>query len=316
MPLHNVPRSELNQIVESCIVNAAGGGLFAALQGARLISQNLIGNPRIALAFRQYGLPGENGQQDPQGGPLVTFCARFNAAKTISEITRLGFLGSQWHQSHVGRHLRQQPDYLQPDYRFTDIRVNEQDGNKQDAASFVPRLRDLIEAHILPTVEKQSAKSLNELAHQSADAIMQMPQPLAGILYFSDVKVSLRAVTNGHVDKRGSATAQRGKVGARERDGIFVALGSNLGDRVRVVENACRNIEASGDIRVVATSSLFETEPMYVEDQNRFLNGVCKVRVPSDSPYVAFANDRRSTLLWSPLNCSIDCRPSRTILVG
>lgn len=56
----------------------------------------------------------------------------------------------------------------------------------------------------------------------------------------------------------------------------FVALGSNLGDRVAEVEKACRLMDARG-IRVRRTSSLWETEPMYVKDQDRFINGVCEV---------------------------------------
>jgi 2-amino-4-hydroxy-6-hydroxymethyldihydropteridine diphosphokinase/dihydropteroate synthase len=36
----------------------------------------------------------------------------------------------------------------------------------------------------------------------------------------------------------------------------------------------------SRGINVLRTSSLWETEPMYVLDQNNFLNGVCEVGRP------------------------------------
>ncbi|KAF3484221.1 folic acid synthesis protein [Arthroderma uncinatum] len=62
----------------------------------------------------------------------------------------------------------------------------------------------------------------------------------------------------------------------------FVALGSNLGDRVAMIEEACREMEARG-IRIKRTSSLFETAPMYVMDQGAFLNGACEVET-SKSP--------------------------------
>ncbi|EEQ31745.1 trifunctional dihydropteroate synthetase [Microsporum canis] len=62
----------------------------------------------------------------------------------------------------------------------------------------------------------------------------------------------------------------------------FIALGSNLGDRVAMIEEACREMEARG-IRVKRTSSLFETAPMYVTDQGTFLNGACEVET-SKSP--------------------------------
>jgi len=57
----------------------------------------------------------------------------------------------------------------------------------------------------------------------------------------------------------------------------YIALGSNLGDRIGWIEKACNEMDARG-IRVKRSSSLWETEPMYVLDQNRFVNGACEVR--------------------------------------
>ena len=57
----------------------------------------------------------------------------------------------------------------------------------------------------------------------------------------------------------------------------FIALGSNMGDRVAMIERACREIEASKTMRIVRTSSLWETKAMYVLDQDKFVNGACEV---------------------------------------
>lgn len=57
----------------------------------------------------------------------------------------------------------------------------------------------------------------------------------------------------------------------------YIALGSNVGDRLAAIEHACRTIDRSPDMRILRTSSLYETEPMYVENQDRFLNGACLV---------------------------------------
>jgi 2-amino-4-hydroxy-6-hydroxymethyldihydropteridine diphosphokinase/dihydropteroate synthase len=62
----------------------------------------------------------------------------------------------------------------------------------------------------------------------------------------------------------------------RRKRTAYIALGSNLGDRVAEIEEACRQMDARG-VRVKRTSSLWETEPMYVVDQDRFLNGACEV---------------------------------------
>ncbi|KAL2754431.1 hypothetical protein ACRALDRAFT_1063272 [Sodiomyces alcalophilus JCM 7366] len=83
-----------------------------------------------------------------------------------------------------------------------------------------------------------------------------------------------------HVQTR---TACGGGCGCRSRESssppgrktAYVALGSNLGDRIAWIEQACREMDRRG-IHVRRTSSLWETEPMYVLDQDRFLNGVCE----------------------------------------
>lgn len=58
----------------------------------------------------------------------------------------------------------------------------------------------------------------------------------------------------------------------------YIALGSNLGDRITEIEKACNEMNRRG-IRVKRTSSLWETEPMYVTEQDRFINGACEVRL-------------------------------------
>ena len=62
----------------------------------------------------------------------------------------------------------------------------------------------------------------------------------------------------------------------KRRRTAYIALGSNLGDRIAEIERACNEMDRRG-IRVKRTSSLWETEPMYVLDQDRFVNGACEV---------------------------------------
>ena len=64
-----------------------------------------------------------------------------------------------------------------------------------------------------------------------------------------------------------------------ERQGgqeVYIALGSNLGDRLRTMEKALEKLESSG-IHILDVSALYESEPMYVQQQPQFLNSVCKV---------------------------------------
>ena len=53
---------------------------------------------------------------------------------------------------------------------------------------------------------------------------------------------------------------------------VFIAVGSNLGDRARKLEDAVAGLRDF--VKVTKTSPIYETEPRYVEDQPRFLNMV------------------------------------------
>lgn len=56
----------------------------------------------------------------------------------------------------------------------------------------------------------------------------------------------------------------------------YIALGSNLGDRIGWIEKAC-NMMGERGIKIKRTSSLWETAPMYVVNQENFINGACEV---------------------------------------
>ncbi|ORY84757.1 Dihydropteroate synthase-like protein [Protomyces lactucae-debilis] len=63
----------------------------------------------------------------------------------------------------------------------------------------------------------------------------------------------------------------------------FLALGSNLGDRQRYIQQALDQLDARG-IQVINTSMLYESAPMYVTNQPAFLNGAACV-LTSLSPH-------------------------------
>ena len=57
---------------------------------------------------------------------------------------------------------------------------------------------------------------------------------------------------------------------------VYIALGSNVGDRIGNIESACQQMCNRG-IKVTRTSPLYETKAMYLEDQQSFINGACEV---------------------------------------
>ena len=60
---------------------------------------------------------------------------------------------------------------------------------------------------------------------------------------------------------------------------VTIAIGSNLGDRYANIEKALYQMERKHeDIAITGTSFLYESEPKYVLDQQKFLNCVVTVR--------------------------------------
>lgn len=57
----------------------------------------------------------------------------------------------------------------------------------------------------------------------------------------------------------------------------YLALGSNLGDRMALLNDALERLAAAG-VEIVRASRIIETAPAYVLDQPNFLNMVVEVR--------------------------------------
>ena len=57
----------------------------------------------------------------------------------------------------------------------------------------------------------------------------------------------------------------------------YIGVGSNLGDKVANCREAIRRVDSLGGCSVTARSGLYRTEPVDVEDQDWYVNGVIAV---------------------------------------
>lgn len=60
-------------------------------------------------------------------------------------------------------------------------------------------------------------------------------------------------------------------------DGVFIGIGANLGDRKKTLQEAVLLLNAESNVSVVAVSSVYETDPVGVLDQPKFLNAVLQI---------------------------------------
>ena len=57
----------------------------------------------------------------------------------------------------------------------------------------------------------------------------------------------------------------------------YIGIGSNIGDRLRIIDSAIGEMRNNRSIRVTRASSIYETEPVSDIPQGKFLNGVIEV---------------------------------------
>ncbi len=92
---------------------------------------------------------------------------------------------------------------------------------------------------------------------------------------------------------------------------VYLALGSNMGDRRRYLERAIQHLPPP--VRVLKTSTIYETEPWGYEDQPAFLNQVIQGRTTLSPPellvYLKDIEDhmgREETFRYGPRVIDID----------
>ena len=59
---------------------------------------------------------------------------------------------------------------------------------------------------------------------------------------------------------------------------VYLCLGANLGDKKRNLNRALKEIRNLKMVKVLKTSSIYETEPVGFKDQSWFLNAVIKIK--------------------------------------
>ncbi|WP_044895770.1 2-amino-4-hydroxy-6-hydroxymethyldihydropteridine diphosphokinase [Bacillus alveayuensis] len=94
---------------------------------------------------------------------------------------------------------------------------------------------------------------------------------------------------------------------------VYIALGSNIGNRLRYLHDAVKKLDEHEQISVVDTSSIYETEPVGYVEQDDFLNMVIQVKTTL-SPFALFevtqkieiVLGRKREIHWGPRTLDLD----------
>jgi 2-amino-4-hydroxy-6-hydroxymethyldihydropteridine diphosphokinase len=93
----------------------------------------------------------------------------------------------------------------------------------------------------------------------------------------------------------------------------FIAIGSNIGDRLQYLSNGIKQMNAHDKIKLVNASSIYETDPVGYTDQDAFLNMVIQVKTTL-GPYELIDElllieeilGRKREIKWGPRTLDLD----------
>jgi 2-amino-4-hydroxy-6-hydroxymethyldihydropteridine diphosphokinase len=93
----------------------------------------------------------------------------------------------------------------------------------------------------------------------------------------------------------------------------YIALGSNIGNRLYYLREAVKALDNHEQISVIATSSIYETEPVGYINQDKFLNMVIQITT-SLSPFALLEVTqkieqkfgRKREIRWGPRTLDLD----------
>jgi len=150
----------------------------------------------------------------------------------------------------------------------------------------IEALIDCLAKYLVTSSSLLNGKAAGEL---EVELSVKKPSALAfGVAAFTITRTrsyyspstSASAISGGSGSKSGVSADVANTSFAPSSSGhrVFVAIGSNIGDRIGHLRKAVDELDSMNGVNVTRTSRLYESEPMYVEDQDRFINGVIEVR--------------------------------------
>lgn len=94
---------------------------------------------------------------------------------------------------------------------------------------------------------------------------------------------------------------------------VYIALGSNMGDKLRYLEQAVTHLREDANFKEIRVSDYIETEPYGGVEQDTFLNGVLEAGTLY-TPYELLARlqkeeqlaDRKREIRWGPRTLDLD----------
>ena len=137
---------------------------------------------------------------------------------------------------------------------------------------------------LLETFCQLLAKRIMEMSDLVESVIVRIEKPsppidekldAVGVEYIFD-KNGCRSIGAGNLKPGNIKNSKTGDLNT-----AYLSLGSNMGNRKINLKKALELLDSDPDITITKISSIYETEPMYVKDQNSFYNIAVEINISS-----------------------------------
>ncbi len=145
--------------------------------------------------------------------------------------------------------------------------------NYSEVIKLVKKINDVRRFDLLETLSRVVAEEIlkfSPLAEKVKVRVEKISPPINEDLY--SVGVICKLQRNGNNITEAESTA------AGDSIDLYLSLGSNMGDRIKNLQKGVALINKNPLIDISEVSSLYESEPMYVKDQQPFYNIVVHAR--------------------------------------
>lgn len=285
---------KIRSLLENALAHVPSATLRSIHEVAKGVSKNLPKDPSLTLQvmIKNPDLPGDFEVMLDRGSTFATSAFFGKVASTSThgrdfKVLLPGFFGLPFKIQQLPSTSRVS---LFLHLRFEGT-LDPEEGQAVDIDSqsqFIHMMRTVLDT-IKPTLESTTFDSLDDLTDRLTSRLIDQCELFKSIINVHKIRLKTRIKehSSGN-DIQAAVSTKLAKVIVAEEEGItgthgetdrkvFIALGSNLGDRLKNIEKACQEINKVPNTRILETSALYETAPMYVEDQDAFLNGVCQV---------------------------------------
>ena len=198
----------------------------------------------------------------------------------IKDLNLFGYHGVKESEKKDGQNFRFNIEILLNKNSFLDGDSIENTLNYSEVIKLVKDINSNRRFNLLETLSQEIANRIMEMSFLIEKVTVKIEKTSPPI------KENIESVGVEYMlDRKSLESGGEGKLESSEVD-VYMSLGSNIGNRENNLRKAVDMIGGNPHINILGVSSIYETEPMYLKDQDSFYNIVLQAQVDRElSPF-------------------------------